>query len=300
MNVIWVAEDIRKDGSFTQTKAELMCTVSCVLFVKQYYPEFKRIFFVDDFTKEYYNQLGVLELFDEVNNTLLNEPIKIDKDIFWASSKVLSQRITPGPTITFDLDFRIYDDISKLGVFDGDVSCLWLEEINNEFYGKPENLLKYPRLDWDFNWTDNALNVSFLYLKDEDFKNRYCDLALEFMKSSYGRIPKNLDRVQNNKFILFVEQYMLYQLCLIDNQKVKLLIDDFYPIKDNIVSGCGVNMDTCGNHFYHFGDHKKMMMEDYEFYNNEVNRCYEITNQHITNKNDLEVFNNIHKLKVII
>jgi hypothetical protein len=66
------------------------------------------------------------------------------------------------------------------------------------------------------------------------------------------------------------------------------------------VSGCGVNMDTCGNHFYHFGDHKKMMMGDYEFYNNEVNRCYEITNQHITNKNDLEVFNNIHKLKVII
>jgi hypothetical protein len=140
MNVIWVAEDIRKDGSFTQTKAELMCTVSCVLFVKQYYPEFKRIFFVDDFTKEYYNQLGVLELFDEVNDTLLNEPIKIDKDIFWAASKVLAQRITPGPTITFDLDFRIYDDISKLGVFDGDVSCLWLEEINNEFYGKPENL----------------------------------------------------------------------------------------------------------------------------------------------------------------
>jgi hypothetical protein len=297
MTVIWVAEDIMKDGSFTQTKAELMCTVSCVLFIKQYYPDFKRVFFVDDYTKEYYNRLGVLDLFDEVNDTLLNEPINIDKDIFWAASKILAQRITSGPTITFDLDFRIYDDISKFGAFDGDVGCLWLEDINNEFYGSPENLLKYPRLDWGFNWGVNALNVSFLYLKNEEFKNLYCDYALEFMKSSYNRIPKNLDRVQNNKFILFIEQYMLYQLSLVHNQTVKLLIDDFYPIGDSNIKSCGINMNTCGNYFYHFGDHKKTMVTDREFYYNEINRCYEITNQRINNKYDLGIFNKIHILK---
>jgi len=297
MNVIWVAEDIKKDGSFKQSKPELMCTVSCILFVKHYYPEFKRIFFVDNFTKEYYNQFGVLELFDEVNDTLLNEPIEIDKDIFWAASKILAQRITPGPTITFDLDFRIYDDISKLGAFDGDVGCLWLEEIDNEFYGKPENLLRYPNLKWDFNWTNNALNVSFLYLKNEDFKNKYCDLALEFMKSSYGKIPKNLDRLQNNKFILFIEQYMVYQLSFKHQQKVKLLIDDFFPIKDSIVSGCGVNMTTCGEYFYHFGGHKKFIESDNQFYWYEVNRCYEITNKTINDEYGINVFNKIYNLK---
>jgi len=297
MNVIWVAEDVKKDGTFKQSKPELMCTVSCVLFMKHYYPDFKRIFFVDNFTKYYYNQFGILELFDEVNDTLLNEPIDIDKDVFWAASKILAQRMTPGPTITFDLDFRIYDDISKLGVFDGDVSCLWLEETNNQFYGSPENLLKYPNLKWDFDWSDNALNVSFLYLKNEEFKNKYCDLALEFIRSSYGRIPKNLDRVQNNKFILFVEQYMLYQLCLVNNQNVKLLIDDFYPIKDNLISGCGINMSTCGNYFYHFGDHKKLINSNDEFYWNEINRCYEITNKNIKDEYGLEVFNKIYNLK---
>jgi hypothetical protein len=87
---------------------------------------------------------------------------------------------------------------------------------------------------------------------------------------------------------------MLYQLCLIDNQKVKLLIDDFYPIKDNIVSGCGVNMDTCGNHFYHFGDHKKFMETDNGFYWNEINRCYEITNKNIDDEYGLNVFNKIY------
>ena len=297
MNVIWVAEDVKKDGTFKQSKPELMCTVSCVLFIKHYYPDFKRIFFVDNFTKEYYNQFGILELFDEVNDTLLNEPIDIDKDVFWAASKILAQRMTPGPTITFDLDFRFYDDISKLGAFDGDVGCFWFEEIGNEFYGKPENLLKYPNLKWDFNWTDNSLNVSFLYLKNEEFKKLYCDLALEFMRSSYGRVPKNLGKIPNDKFILFVEQYMLYQLCLVHDQKVKILIDDFYPISGDIVSGCGVNMSNCGEYVYHFGNHKQLMNPNNEIYWFEVNRCYEVTNKNIKDEYGLTVFNTIYNLK---
>ena len=34
MTVIWVAEDINKDGTFKQTKAEVLCTLSCLLFIK--------------------------------------------------------------------------------------------------------------------------------------------------------------------------------------------------------------------------------------------------------------------------
>lgn len=297
MNVIWVAEDIKKDGSFKQSKPELMCTVSCVLFIKHYYPNFKRVFFVDKFTKEYYNQFGILDLFDEVNDTLLDEPVEIDKDVFWASGKILAQRITSGPTITFDLDFRIYEDISKFGILDGDVGCLWLEEINNEFYGRPENMLKYSKLNWDFKWLENSLNVSFLYLKDENFKNEYCDLAIEFMKSSFGRIPKNLDKVQNNKFILFLEQYMLYQLSIKNQKNIKLLIDDFYPIGDDLVKGCGINMNNCGEYFYHFGSHKDLMKTDKNFYLNEINRCYDITNKKIDDVEGLRVFNKIYNTK---
>ena len=77
MNVIWVAEDINKDGTFKQTKAEVLCTLSCLLFIKHYYPKFKTIFFVDDYTKKYYQQFGFLHLFDEVNDTLLNEDLEM-------------------------------------------------------------------------------------------------------------------------------------------------------------------------------------------------------------------------------
>ncbi len=105
MNVIMVAEDINKDGSFKQTRGELMCMVSSLAFIKHFYPHFKTTFFVDRFTKEYYKPFGILDLFDEVNDTLLDQKVLIDKNIFWAAGKIMAQRETNGPTLTLDLDF---------------------------------------------------------------------------------------------------------------------------------------------------------------------------------------------------
>jgi outer membrane protein len=92
-----------------------MCTVSSLAFIKHFYPNFKTIFFVDKFTKEYYKSFGILELFDEVNDTLLDQEVFIDKSIFWAAGKIIAQREIKGPTITLDLDFWIFSDIEKLG-----------------------------------------------------------------------------------------------------------------------------------------------------------------------------------------
>jgi hypothetical protein len=299
MNVIWVAEDIKKDQSFKQTKAEVLCTLSCLLFIKQYYPHFKTIFFVDEYTKKYYKQFGFMELFDEVNDTLLNEPIEgINRDIFWAASKILAQRNTPGPTLTIDLDFRIFNDISKLGVFDGDICCLWLEVIDDEFYFKPTQALDYPGLNWKYNWSDLALNVSFLYLKNEYFKNLYCDLALDYMRSCFGKIPEINGKVERNKFILFAEQYMLHQLAKEQGQQIKLLIDDFYPIPKSVdyIKSSGIDMSNCGFHFYHYGDHKSKMINKEPHFYNEIDKCYFVVNNKIKNENYINIFNKIYNM----
>lgn len=299
MNVIWVAEDIKKDQSFKQTKAEVLCTLSCLLFIKQYYPDFKTIFFVDDYTKKYYEQFGFMELFDEINDTLLNEPIQgIDRNVFWAAGKILAQRNTPGPTLTIDLDFRIFNDISKLGVFDSDICCLWLEAINRQFYFNPTEALEYPGLDWKYDWSDLALNVSFLYLKNEDFKNSYCDLALEYMKSCFGKLPELNDKVERNKFILFAEQYMLHQLAKEQGQQIKLLIDNFYPIPKSVdyIKSSGIDMANCGFHFYHYGDHKTKMINKEPHFYNEISKCYFAVNSKIKDEGCVNIFNKIYNI----
>ena len=299
MNVIWVAEDIKKDKSFKQTKAEVLCTLSCLLFIKQYYPDFRTIFFVDDYTKEYYNQFGFLDLFDEVNSTLLNEEIEgVDRSLFWAAGKIMSQRITPGPTLTIDLDFRIFNDISKFGVFDSDITCLWLENTTDKFYHKPDEALKYTNLDWKYDWENYALNVSFLYLKSEEFKNQYCDLAIEYIKSCFGKIPQIDIKSERNKFILFAEQYLLYHLAKKNDKQVKLLIDNFYPIPDSSknIKSIGIDIDNCGFHFYHYGDHKFQMIDKEPLLYKEIGNCHFAVMSKIKDEGHIDIFNKIFNM----
>ena len=297
MTVIWVAEDINKDGTFKQTKAEVLCTLSCLLFIKHYYPNFKTIFFVDQYTKKYYEQFGFLSLFDEVNETLLDEECGINKTVYWAAGKIIAQRSIEGPTLTLDLDFRIFDDITKFNVFESDISCLWMEDIRNEFYMTPQYAMSYTYLDWRLPWDYNAFNTSFLFLKNESFKNLYCDLAISYMRSNYKILPNNLSKVENSKFMMFVEQYMLRQLSKEHNQKCNLLIDNFCPINtnDDLVKSIGLNLENCGNHFYHYGDHKTHMIIKDNFCMNEIERCTSKTNNVIIDEIQLNVFNKLSK-----
>jgi hypothetical protein len=297
MTVIWVAEDINKDGTFKQTKAEVLCTLSCLLFIKHYYPNFKTIFFVDQYTKKYYEQFGFLSLFDEVNETLLDEECGINKTVYWAAGKIIAQRSIEGPTLTLDLDFRIFDDISKFNVFESDISCLWMEDIRNEFYMTPQYAMSYTYLDWKLPWDYNAFNTSFLFLKNESFKNLYCDLAISYMRSNYKILPNTLSKIENSKFMMFVEQYMLRQLSKEHNQKCNLLIDNFCPINtnDNLVKSVGLNLENCGYHFYHYGNHKTHMIIKDNFCMNEIERCTTKTNNVIIDKIQLNVFKKLSK-----
>lgn len=290
-----VAEDIKKDDSFKQSKAELMCTVSNLAFIKHFFPNFHTILFVDRFTKSYYESFGITELFDEVNDTLLEQEVNIDKEIFWAAGKIMAQRITKGPTLTMDLDFWVFSDISKLGIFDSDVGCLWVEELNENFYHRPENALKDSSLKLDYEWDDYGLNVSFLYLKDEEFKNTYCDLAISYMKSLHNKIPKNLSFIDRTKYILFAEQYLLNQLVKKHKKKVKVLIDDFYDISHlNYVESVGVNLGNCTEHIYHMGNHKDEFRKNNDFARNGMEWFSNVTNSNITDTKFLEIFNKIY------
>jgi hypothetical protein len=299
MNVLWVSENINKESVFKLDKAQLLCIVSNLLFIKHFNPEFKTIFFVDKTNRDYYQHLGILDLFDQVDDTTLDTPIKINKKIFWSAGKILAQRHIKGPTLTVDLDFRIFSDIGKLGVFNSDVTCLWLENTeNSEFYFDSKYASDLFRIDKIHYWSKYALNVSFLFLKNEWFKNLYCDYILDLMTKSYSLIEYSQDKTVNNKPILFLEQYMLHQLCMEHYQHINLLIDNFenIPHHQNYLHSIGVNMSNCPNYFYHYGDHKLIFKNKGVEFDNEIRCNYDVTNSIIRNKKGLEVFNYIYSL----
>jgi|694.fasta_scaffold81763_4 hypothetical protein len=301
MNVLWVAQDNNKDGSFKQTKAEVLCTASCVMFVKHYFPQFKTNLFVDNHTSKYYEQFGLLDIFDNVDNTLLNQDFGVNLKVYWAAGKIFAQSLFDGPTLMMDLDFRFFTEIDKLGFFDSDVSCLWLEEIENEYYLNPKTAMSYTYLNWKLPWDIYALNTSFLYFRNDFVRKKYCDLGIEYMRSNYKILPSNMTKIENSRFMMFVEQYMLKQISNLYKQKITILIDDFYPLPKNnrSITSCGINMKDSRNYFYHYGDHKtKHMVKKDQFCLNEIENCYRVTNHTITNDKHLDIFNKIYKIDI--
>jgi hypothetical protein len=91
---------------------------------------------------------------------------------------------------------------------------------------------------------------------------------------------------------------MLYQLAMKENQKIKLLIDNFGGQPDGEkIKSCGINLDNCGYHFYHFGSHKDDMKNKSERYYNEIELSKRATEFIIKDGIQLDIFNKIYNLK---
>lgn len=298
MNVILVANDNSKNGDFLQWKPEVLTTVSNILFLKQLYPEFNFIFYVDQTTERYYSELGILDLFDNVNNTVLNRNYSLDKKTFWAYSKIFALRATPGPCVIFDLDFRVFNDIKKLGYFDYDMGAYCLENIEDKYYySEPQVCLDGLNIPSDFNWDEFSVNVSSLYFKDSEFKNMYCDWVINFMYEwSFNHREDQKDYGDN--LILFAEQYILNQMVRKFGKKVSLLIDDFQEKKlpENYVS-LGLNNKNYFEYVYHFGRSKRLFEKDSEQYKIEVDTIVNYANFKIKNQKGLDILNRINSNK---
>ena len=298
MNVIWVATDNNKNGTYIQTKPEVLCLVSCLSFIKHYYPSWKTYFYVDKWTKEYYRQFGILDLFDTVDDKLLDNIQDINIDVFWAAGKIIAQRNTPGPTLTIDLDMRIFHDIQSLGFLDGDISCLWLE-IMNEHYISHEKALQGTNLSMDFEWDNKALNVSILHIKNEWFKNLYCDTAIEYMKAASKILNKpSYTKFEKDGYILFAEQYLLHELSKKYNQQIKLFVSDyrdFIDLPSYITSIDNTYMQT-GRYLFHYAGGKVDMRERKPLYYSELSHMNAVTNNIIKDEKMLSVFNKIYNM----
>jgi len=298
MTAIWIANDTSKNGSYIQLKTEVLCTVSCLAFVKHFHPEWKTIFFVDKFTKKYYEQFGILELFDEVNDTLLNEITDINLNIFWAAAKIKAQLFIDGPSVMFDLDFRFYTNLEKMGVFENtDISCLWAEYINKN-YLKPQDAFNNINVNWDYNWGNKSFNVSFLYIKDEEFRKTYCNSAIEYMVEASKVIKDEFEKFERGKYITFVEQHMLYELVKKLNLKVKVLIHDYesdLTLPDHI-KGIGISYQNAGEYLFHYASGKMEMKNKGKMYIDELNHMHSITNSTITDIKYLNTFNKIYNI----
>lgn len=172
--------------------------------------------FCDPVAHAYYEQLGLLPLWDEIHPLPLDVPF--DPSCFWAAGKLLALRRMDAPCAMIDTDFIVWQPLEAI------LSALPLAVIHREplvpdIYPDPHGLRTRAPFDLSaFDLAQPAANTAFSWFADPDFKNRYCDAALRFMEDA---LPDG-DRLT---YMVFAEQRLLPMLAAQDGVPLAALAD---------------------------------------------------------------------------
>ena len=222
MNTYWVYENIKKQWSFYNKLDVLLLLCSTVLW-KRHHPTHTTFLFCDELTFKLLTDLNAVGLWDNIE--LISENPNINKEVFWAASKVSQLKTIKKPTILLDHDLLVYKPLEK-----------YFKEL--PLFAHEENGERYYPTQYDDNIKKvsdiigrpkpHAINCSFLYFPDPEFANLYASKSLEIME----RFTEY--KVPNSKYLIFAEQLTLKALLDSEGITYNTLIKESWNCKDLI------------------------------------------------------------------
>ena len=221
MKTIWVLENIRGDKTFYE-KFDLQMMFASVIQWKKHHPTYECSLYGDKLTLEVINQVGGGDLWD--NHTILKTNTNINKNVFWASSKLQVLREVNEPCIIMDNDFLVYTSFEKF--FNNKVVVSHIEDGLNYYIMPTDHFAK--KVKHLINrYKQKAVNCSFLYFPDPKFMNYYAMVSLDIMAE--------LTRVKapNSKYLILAEQLLLKHLLDLNEVPHIPLVDrEYVCVKD--------------------------------------------------------------------
>lgn len=209
----------KKSGAFFQEDFDLYCTVLSALNWRRHNGEIR--LFTDRAGAEYFDSLGITDIWNEVRVCIPEDMEGIDPLMFWAGGKLLALRECEAPCVMIDTDFIVWEKLT----FGKELIAAHREELYPDIYPP----LGYFRLKDHilprFDESVLPLNTAFLYLPDEDFRQFYVSQAIAFMKSA---VPCE-DRLC---YMVAAEQRMAAMCAEYTSTPVRTLLDKehlFFP-----------------------------------------------------------------------
>jgi len=237
MKTIWVLEDIKKDGDFFLHEVELVCLIASVSNWKVLYPECKTVIHVCPSVYNYFEKIGILNIWDVVETDSLSKEDNINRRAFWTASKLKCIKNIKAPFIMMDCD--LYFKRKKIEIEDlskHDIIVNQIEEGVKVYPSIKDKILnqivnEYPI---KFGWKNtHSTNVSFLYIKNDDFRKEYADISWEWMETLSQRFWYDPDL--NGKYMVFCEQKILKELGDLRVQKIAALSPQFFFGEENTI-----------------------------------------------------------------
>lgn len=221
-------------------------------------------------TIDFFSKLKVLDFWDTIQP--LPSSIKVNKDIFWASSKLQVLSVQTEPVIIMDNDTHVftrvkdYLDLNKVYVCNLEVGKGYYPTAIDPFVQK---------LSYKARWQTTSVNVSFLNLPDPNFTKEYADLSLKLMEEF-----TEMD-VPNSQYLIFSEQLLLAHLLAKKQIEFKSILSTYWDCKQwewGTEHDKGIwGIYDSGKYFKHYGPLKGFIL------NNKGGENYEAEIKHLLN-----------------
>lgn len=220
MKVIWVLENIEKSPNF-YSKFNLLLLLCSVHLWRKNNPEDICYLYADDITIDLLDKLKVLEFWHRIKP--IPNPRKINKSVFWASSKLQVLSEIDKPIIIMDNDTHVYRPIKHLLKLNEYYVCNY--EIGKGYY--PTSVDPYvQKISYRTRWKTDSVNVSFLNLPEPSFTRMYADMSLNMMEEFTAL------KAPNPNYLIFSEQLLLKHLLDREEKPHNSIISTYWNCKE--------------------------------------------------------------------
>jgi len=228
---VWVLET-PENFDFVFKELDLLAFLASVTQWATMYPESRRILFCTSNAFKYLETLEMLDLWDEVDVKVLDEPDQINRSIFWAACKLKALRHVEAPFVVQDCDFYFKKKILDESHFEFDVIVNHLERFTDAIFLSNHPLFIQSRIEagLDKNEGIDSYNVAFLYMKDEEFRKEYVNKAYKLIEIMSDNKELGFRMGQMH----YCEQKTLFDLCSDKSLNVETLLP-YHTYNEDVV-----------------------------------------------------------------
>jgi hypothetical protein len=229
LKAVWVLENAKTDRTMWMNDLELLYFVTSVIQFTKFYPTVPRHLICTHEVYQFLERLDILYFFNGIDLSILSESDQIDRKPFWACAKLKAIRKISAPFVMMDNDFFFKEKMIMDSDFEKYDIIVSHEENGAGYYITSDDPVfakagianVYPK-----DLGGRAYNVSFLYIKDEDFAKRYAETGYDWMHK-LSAINDNI----HGGHMIFCEQKLLYDMKIAEDALCKLLIPDLFDCR---------------------------------------------------------------------
>lgn len=148
--------------------------------------------YTDSIGLSFYKQLGLIELYDEINIDFLNNLEPVDPALFWTSGKIQALQNEKEPFVFLDQDFIVRDIIPE-SFYSKDIGIGHWEIPRGHYYftkEKWEQDIKHMEFPKNYNIYAYSPNTSLLYFSNPKIVDEYVNWHKQMITTNGEEIPE--------------------------------------------------------------------------------------------------------------